>query len=674
MNKQKPISKYDFYSKLISWQNLLRKGYFDFQEFNNSYSYDDAYGKTDVIYPNYFNLKSIFENSKKHASVFDIIKTYDYFDGINNLDSVIGHKKKTKNYKFADTTPILFTIPKTEDTRRPLKFANLYSYCLLIDVIMSKKEEIIAALMSDKESTSRYFGYSPYDFNVSKAIEDKLLIGHSYYFKTDFSNFYHSFYTHAISWIFMGKEDAKVRRNDQDDYANLLDHAIRSQQDGETHGLPTGSLLTRIIVEYFMSRIDKELRTKFLDTSITFNRYVDDIVFGYDHPQELYVIKKVISEVAQNYGIYLNDKKVMSTTYNKIRKNSQLIGYFDTLSKNIKSCQLATNVKGTDTKTNHLLNILMQGAKFNVKNAYNSFYIKVNQEILDQVKGSGKLAFRVLMFFIQSVKNDKESKNITDNSIYKVLHALIEKNTKVSEKIQSSFIERMLQLTFSDTKLILPFIQLLDVIQEKENEINNGIVTAYLKRVIEQMGKENLASHESTLINKLYFDLKNNYHQEAYSIMLLFTKLNINLSEEMNVKIVTLITDSNDVTFDDFTLLFFLHNFVKSEKKIYLNDRFEFLNMIQKLLMTEDFGKECFVSAHWLLRYEVLFLYKTDSFFASCVDDYYKAEKCPNEDMSFEFFKAHYQLSNRGKLSNKEKKVNNFYFKLLDNNVNFTSF
>ncbi len=40
--------------------------------------------------------------------------------------------------------------------------------------------------------------------------------------------------------------------------------------------------------------------------------------------------------------------------------------------------------------------------------------------------------------------------------------------------------------------------------------------------------------------------------------MLLFTKLNINLSEEMNVKIVTLITDSNDVTFDDFTLLFFL--------------------------------------------------------------------------------------------------------------------
>ncbi len=66
----------------------------------------------------------------------------------------------------------------------------------------------------------------------------------------------------------------------------------------------------------------------------------------------------------------------------------------------------------------------------------------------------------------------------------------------------------MLQLTFSDTKLILPFIQLLDVIQEKENEINNGIVTAYLKRVIEQMGKENLASHESTLINKLYFDLK----------------------------------------------------------------------------------------------------------------------------------------------------------------------
>ena len=46
-----------FYNNIITWDNLLKKGYFDFQEYNNPYNIDGAYGKTDIIYPNYFNRK-----------------------------------------------------------------------------------------------------------------------------------------------------------------------------------------------------------------------------------------------------------------------------------------------------------------------------------------------------------------------------------------------------------------------------------------------------------------------------------------------------------------------------------------------------------------------------------------------------------------------------------------
>ena len=79
------------------------------------------------------------------------------------------------NFKNKDTTPILFTIPKDNGVRRPLKFSNLYSYCSTIKVVMENRLEIINKLTEDKESTSRFFGYAPYTYSVSKSIENNIL-------------------------------------------------------------------------------------------------------------------------------------------------------------------------------------------------------------------------------------------------------------------------------------------------------------------------------------------------------------------------------------------------------------------------------------------------------------------------------------------------------------------
>lgn len=63
--------------------------------------------------------------------------------------------------------------------------------------------------MSNKHSMSKFFGYNPYNFEVTHRMQDFILIGHSHFFKTDFSTFYHSFYTHALAWLIMTKNKAK---------------------------------------------------------------------------------------------------------------------------------------------------------------------------------------------------------------------------------------------------------------------------------------------------------------------------------------------------------------------------------------------------------------------------------------------------------------------------------
>lgn len=665
--KRKPVDEKEFYNQIISWHTLLKKGYFDFQEFNNTYSFDDTYGKTDVIYPNYFNLKAIF----KVSGLLNSIKDYTYYSENKN------------RYVFGDTTPILFTIPKTKDTRRPLKFPNLYSYCLLTKIIVDHKEEIISALMSDKESTSRYFGYNPYRFGVTKSIEDNLLIGHTYYFKTDFSNFYHSFYTHAIAWILMGKDEAKEKRQDKDDWANLLDHAVRAEQNSETHGLPTGNLLTRIIVEFFMSKIDEEIRTSLSNTSVTFNRYVDDITFGYDYPEDLNIIKKTLQQITQKYDITINDKKTVGTSFIEIKQDSQLIGYFGELQKKIEFTTLAKNLIKNPNISNVEINSVQRLNSYKIKDVYDSFYLKLNKELIQEIKGAGKLAFRVVMFFLDSIKYDEFEKNKSKEPVYQALHALIEKEDGVRNNVQSSFIERMLQLVFSDSKLMLPFIQLLDVIQKREKEINNHLVTYYLKDFIENLGMGVNADRANFFSKKLVFYIKNGMHQEAYSILLLFDKLDIQLSIE-TVDQIQLYVCENSENIDDFTMLFFVHNFIKNDNLSQL-DQNHFFNMIESLLESNNDYDQAFRNNHWLLRYEILFLYKNNNIFKNNVKRYYGIKECEHRGMDYYYFlttlKNVEKKINSKSVSKVEKakilidyRINLFFKKLLEANVSFTDF
>lgn len=241
-----------FYSRILSWDNLVKKGSFDItkdiKDRDIESVQDNPYAKYGSLFAGDFDMKALVKNK----NTFNYVKKYTN----SNLKKEI------------PTIPILYTVPKDKKTRRQFKYPNFYSYCLSINVILNSenKKKIIDSLIKDKHSMSNFFGYSPYNYQLTHRIQDYILIGHSNFFKTDFTNFYPSFYSHAIAWLTMGKNHAKKCRKYKY-LGNQLDKVIELEQDGETHGVPTGNLVTRIIVEYAMSFFDKELESKFNGTT-----------------------------------------------------------------------------------------------------------------------------------------------------------------------------------------------------------------------------------------------------------------------------------------------------------------------------------------------------------------------------------------------------------------------
>ena len=75
--------------------------------------------------------------------------------------------------------------------------------------------------------------------------------------------------------------------------------AIRKQNLNRTNGLLVGPLLSKIIVEAILTRIDLELEA----VGIHFSRYVDDYeVYLYRHEEK--EIISVFEKILKQYGIF----------------------------------------------------------------------------------------------------------------------------------------------------------------------------------------------------------------------------------------------------------------------------------------------------------------------------------------------------------------------------------
>jgi len=108
------------------------------------------------------------------------------------------------------------------------------------------------------------------------------LSGYRFIAKTDISRFYHSIYTHSVSWAFHGKAASKKAKKSTatDVYFNRLDFIIRQGQDGQTIGIPVGPDASRYVAELICTSIDTDFFNRLGGDDVRFIRHVDDVWIG----------------------------------------------------------------------------------------------------------------------------------------------------------------------------------------------------------------------------------------------------------------------------------------------------------------------------------------------------------------------------------------------------------
>ena len=343
-----------------------------------------------------------------------------------------------------------------------------------------------------------------------------------------------------------------------------------------------------------------------------------------------------MQDLTVKYAIELNNTKTKSISYNEINRSSQLLDYFANIKiRKIESIERFSKI-------------------------FNNFFAIANEEILSGIKGSKKLLFSSLQYFLHSLSK-LNKKN--------ALKALI----KTTSDVEFPFILKIIQLALNDSRIAERFIHLLEEIQKEEKDIwpqdeNERIVSVYLHKIFER------DPLNSRLNYQLLHCLRENKSEEAYFIFVLMQKLEWNLSIEQLARIMNIssrngsnqVSDDYLVQIDDFNWLMILENLIRiMNKENNASSNVAILcKAIEKIdsILSQTDVNNYFGTKHWLLKYELIYIYEYgDTKLNKYVDDFYSSS---NNKNIFDISTFENNPSN--------SKVNKFFIGLLNNGYSFS--
>lgn len=529
----------NIYNELFTPEYLIKYGYFSYRKLKDTNSENDEYFNTETFYK-MFNL----DNFSKHS--IDILKK------IMSGNSQVTPKFINKN---PWTEPIYFNIPKKGLVRRQYKLPNLYSYTILVKFMCENKDNFINIFLNNKLSISKYFDSPKYKYETTERIKSRLLQSGNKKLHLDLSNFYHTLYTHSIPWMIMGKENAKSQR--EQGFANNLDSLIQACQYGETHGIPTGNVASRIIAELFMCYFDKALESK----GFKYARYVDDFTFVYSLENEKEAFMEQVNLLCREYNLYLNSEKTEIEDFpqNNKRSKSVIFNFFD-----------SHNFTNIDLKQQRNL-------------IYNYIDLCITEESIGN-KGALKIIFSGLLRNI-IYKGNFTEKEIDDLFLFEEPRTLF------------SLLEKILDISIKNPLLTNKFLDLF------ENLFTNSKLRTKAKKVVQKYFKEN----QESLKKKLLYSKKNNFSQEFYQILLYITQFDINTGSIFKKKEILSLIDNR---VDDFSLCLLIVIYIK--RKLNLKDLLKKINE----LLAESNGlfpnRSRFSGKFWFFRYFIYYLIKND--------------------------------------------------------------
>jgi len=448
----------NLYDMLFDPIFLARYGYYDMTikkkaKPSDPINLEDNYGQSESFYFKIFNMECFADYLKD-----------------NNLKSYF-NLSDPKTIK--STEPIYFSIPKNQDSRRQYKMPNLYSYMALNYFICDNKQEFVDMFSNNKLSTSKFFNQLNFDYRTTQEIKETLLYGGTKKLNLDLSNFYHTLYTHSIPWMIVGKEQAK--KNRKSGFANHLDKFTTLCQYDETHGIPTGNLLSRIIAELYMCYFDKRMEKK----KFIYSRYVDDFIFPFSLETTKEEFLKEFNAICREHNLIVNDSKtsVDIFPFRDGANKSDLFAYLENL---------------------------------NSKTTVNRWIREINGFIdycIDQESSGNKGAIKALFTVMRNALKNKKIKKRTINEIF----------TQRNPITGFNLFERILDVSLMDSKLTNRFLDFFESINKL------GFLSSNASKIV----KEYFRNNKNKYINKINYYADNHFNQELYQILLYVVEFDV---------------------------------------------------------------------------------------------------------------------------------------------------
>ncbi|MDJ0580451.1 RNA-directed DNA polymerase [Crocosphaera sp.] len=179
---------------------------------------------------------------------------------------------------------------------------QVYSYSLPIPVTKKPKKKL-SKLRS---------GRMIYEW-LQMAEKDLILdcIHYQFIARTDITNFYSSVYTHSIAWALHGKEDARKDQSICEKLGTKIDKLYQYSNDGRTNGIPTGSVLSDLLAEIILAKLDTQISQNIKEQNIEFLAVIfkDDYRFLCQSEQEAQNILKIVSSQLAEFNLTVNENK-----------------------------------------------------------------------------------------------------------------------------------------------------------------------------------------------------------------------------------------------------------------------------------------------------------------------------------------------------------------------------
>ena len=218
------------------------------------------------------------------------------------------------------TAPESYSIPRYGDARRKLALVNPINQLHIAQLIAENWTDIKARMARSKVTEfkpefsllSGGRALTGVDFDGVARRRARLLSTYGRYVKTDITRFYPSIYTHSIAWAILGKAHAKANHQTaafRSHFANHLDKAVGSGQEGQTMGIPIGPDTSRILAELIAVEVEEIAKTHIPDFEERGVRYVDDMLIGLPESETSSTVLSGLSLALYEYQLELNAEK-----------------------------------------------------------------------------------------------------------------------------------------------------------------------------------------------------------------------------------------------------------------------------------------------------------------------------------------------------------------------------